>query len=298
MTSTYILVAAEPRIEALLATAHGETTAVVVGPRALADAVAATGVDAVTWLGDPGEAPAEAFAPAVAALVAAARPDLVLASTRPADRALAGAVAAVTGAPVLTGATAVAPEDDGVTVTRTVFGGIAQETDHVAGPVVLVLESTGTPVGAPVPVTELAAAALPGLTVTQTRAAERQAADLGKATRIVAAGRGVKAQEDLALVEALAGALGAEVACSRPLSEGVGWFSHDRYVGVTGQHVSPELYLAVGISGQLQHTVGARAAGTVVAINSDANAPYFQEADYCVVGDLYALVPAITRALA
>lgn len=298
MSSTYILVAGDARIDALVGLAQGtSTTAVVVGTRSVAEAVAASGVDAVTWLGEPGDAPAEAYATTVATIVAAARPDLVLTSTRPADRVLAGAAAATLGAPAFTQVTAVSVVGGGVELTRSVFGGIAQETDTVAGPAVVVVDGGAVATGGSAAIAEVTASPVTTLTVTENRPAERAAVDLGRAQRIVSAGRGVKAQDDLGLVEALAAALGAETACSRPLAEGLGWYTHDRYVGVTGQQVAPELYLAVGISGQLQHTVGARGAGTVVAINSDKDAPFFAEADYCVVGDLYEVVPALTAAL-
>ena len=297
MSSTYILVAGDARISALAAAAPGATTAVVVGTRAVADAVATSGVGSVVWLGEPGDAPLEAFAGPVADLVAAAAPDVVLASTRPADRVLAGAVAARLGAPVHTMASRVEVHDGAAEVTRAVFGGIARQTLRTAGPVVVVVDGGTLGEGGSAPVEEVAAAPAPTVRVVETRAAERTQVDLGRAQRIVAVGRGLKAQEDVAVVEGLAAVLGAETACSRPLAEGVGWFTKDRYVGVTGQHVQPDLYVALGISGQLQHTVGARAAGTVVAVNTDASCPYFAEADYCVVGDLYAIAGALTDAL-
>ena len=297
MSSTYILVAGDARISALAAAAPGATTAVVVGTRAVADAVATSGVGSVVWLGEPGDAPLEAFAGPVADLVAAAAPDVVLASTRPAERVLAGAVAARLGAPVHTMASRVEVHDGAAEVTRAVFGGIARQTLRTAGPVVVVVDGGTLGEGGSAPVEEVAAAPAPTVRVVETRAAERTQVDLGRAQRIVAVGRGLKAQEDVAVVEGLAAVLGAETACSRPLAEGVGWFTKDRYVGVTGQHVQPDLYVALGISGQLQHTVGARAAGTVVAVNTDASCPYFAEADYCVVGDLYAIAGALTDAL-
>lgn len=300
MSSTYILVADDARIGDLLELAAGTTTtAVVVGSRAVADTVAAGGVDAVLWLGEPAaDVPVEAYANAVADVVAEASPDLVLAPTRPAERVLAGAVVARTGAPVFTMVRAVEVTAGSVQLTRDSFGGIAQETLKVEGTAVVVVD--GGPVvegSAPVAVRERTAGPVPGMTVVEERAAERNAVDLTRAPRIVTAGRGVKAQEDLALVDALAAVLDAETACSRPLAEGLGWYSQDRYIGVTGQHVQPELYVAVGVSGQLQHAVGARGAGTIVAINADKDCPYFAEADYCVVGDLYSLVPALTEAL-
>lgn len=297
--TTCILTAGDARVARLAELAAGPTTAVVVGDAEAAAAVARTpGVDRVLRVEPAPGAPAETCAAAVAALVADLAPALVLAAPRPADRVLAGAVAARLSAPVLTMVRAVAVADGGVEVTRSVFGGIAERTERVTGTAVVVTDGGAAGEGGSAPVVDAAAApADPAVTVTATRVAERAAVDLSRAPRVVAAGRGVRRQEDLALVEGLAAALGAEVACSRPLAEGVGWLPHDRYVGVTGQHVAPELYVAAGVSGQLQHVVGARGAGTVVAINTDPGCPYFAEADYCVVGDLYEVLPALTAAL-
>ena len=182
-------------------------------------------------------------------------------------------------------------------MTRMVFGGIAEETVVVAGPVALVLD--GGPVPAAIgaaPVEEVAATPL-GITVVETNASAFEEVDLGAAARVVGIGRGLKAQGDLAMIEALAVASKAEVGCSRPVAEGLNWLGKDRYIGVSGQHIAPELYFAIGISGQLQHMVGVRGAKTIVAINSDPNALVFKDADYGLVGDLYRLVPALTEAL-
>jgi len=190
-------------------------------------------------------------------------------------------------------------------VTRTIFGGIAVETVVVAGPVALVLDggpvptadaADGAAAGSAAPVTEVAAIPL-GMTVVETNASAFDEVDLGAADRVVGIGRGLKAQGDLAMIEALAGASKAEVGCSRPVAEGLNWLGKDRYIGVSGQHIAPDLYFAIGISGQLQHMVGVRGATTIVAINSDENALVFEDADYCLVGDLYQIVPALTEAL-
>ena len=132
--------------------------------------------------------------------------------------------------------------------------------------------------------------------VTGQEKTEVVAVNLGAAKRVVSAGRGFKAKEDLKLAEELAAAIGAELACSRPLAEGADWMAVDRYIGVSGQIVSPELYIAVGISGQIQHTVGMSDSKVVVAVNSDSKAPMFAGADYGIVGDLYEVLPALTEA--
>jgi electron transfer flavoprotein alpha subunit len=123
-----------------------------------------------------------------------------------------------------------------------------------------------------------------------------QTVDLSSAPVIVSVGRGIGEQENLKLVEDLAGALGAELAASRPICD-AGWLPMERQVGSSGQTVAPKLYLAVGISGAIQHLVGMKGAKTVIAINKDADAPIFEVADIGVVGDLFEVVPALTKAI-
>ena len=117
--------------------------------------------------------------------------------------------------------------------------------------------------------------------------------DLSRAEVIVAVGRGIGKQENLGLVEELAAALGGQLAASRPVCDNE-WLPMDRQIGSSGQNVAPRLYVAVGISGAIQHLVGMKNSGTIVAINKDANAPIFSVADYGIVGDLFEVIPALT----
>jgi len=119
-----------------------------------------------------------------------------------------------------------------------------------------------------------------------------RAVDLTSAEIIVSVGRGIKEKDNIPIVEELAKALGAELAASRPICDN-GWIPMERQVGSSGQTVSPKMYLAVGISGAIQHLVGMKGAKTIVAINKDANAPIFEVADYGIVGDLFEVVPAL-----
>jgi electron transfer flavoprotein alpha subunit len=124
----------------------------------------------------------------------------------------------------------------------------------------------------------------------------RQAVDLSQAERIVSVGRGIKEQSNIPLAQGLAEVLGAELAASRPICD-AGWLPMERQVGSSGQTVAPKLYLALGISGAIQHLVGMKGASTIVAINKDPDAPIFEVADYGIVGDLFEIVPALTAAL-
>lgn len=123
-----------------------------------------------------------------------------------------------------------------------------------------------------------------------------QTVDLGSAQFIVSVGRGIKEAENLPLVQELAAVLGAELAASRPICDN-GWLPIERQVGSSGQTVAPKLYLAVGISGAIQHLVGMKGSQCVVAINRDPDAPIFEVADYGIVGDLFEVVPALTEAV-
>ncbi len=124
----------------------------------------------------------------------------------------------------------------------------------------------------------------------------KQAVDLTQAPILVSIGRGIKAPENIPLAEKLAKLLGGELAASRPICD-EGWLPMDRQMGSSGQTVAPKLYLALGISGAIQHVVGMKGSRTIVAINKDQNAPIFEVADYGIVGDLFEIVPALIEEL-
>jgi electron transfer flavoprotein alpha subunit len=122
----------------------------------------------------------------------------------------------------------------------------------------------------------------------------QRAVDLTVADIIVSVGRGIKEAENIEIVQKLADALGAELAASRPICD-AGWLPMERQVGSSGQTVAPKMYMAVGISGAIQHLVGMKGSKTIVAINKDPNAPIFEVADYGIVGDLFQVVPALVE---
>lgn len=297
MNTTWVLVADDASVGNLLELAHGvgaPTAVLVVGPRELADRIAEAG-EQVHWL-DTSAAPVAALAGAAAAHVADAPVGAVLAGNGPNSRPLAARVAAATGADVLADVTSVAVEGDEVVAGHLLYGGLVEEKVASSGPLVLVADAHGEPeagaAGAVTPVTGTAAP-VTRVAVEPNRA---RTTDLRSAPRVVGAGRGFRSEADLAMVRDLATVLGAEVACSRPLAEGMAWMPADRYLGISGARVAPALYVAVGISGQAQHMIGVRDAGVIVAVNSDPAAPIVTQADWTLVGDLYAVLPELTAA--
>lgn len=124
-----------------------------------------------------------------------------------------------------------------------------------------------------------------------------QTVNLKNADKIVAVGRGINKQEDIALIEEFANSINAQLGCSRPIAEDFKWLKLERQVGLTGTSVTPDLYVAVGISGQIQHTIGIKDAKVIVAINNNKNAPIFEHADYGIVGDLFEVVPKLKEAV-
>ncbi|MDY5584867.1 MAG: electron transfer flavoprotein subunit alpha/FixB family protein [Arcanobacterium sp.] len=250
-----------------------------------------TGVDEVLHIAVEAGVPAEAYAPAVVAALAEAKSDLVFAPNRSVERIVAAAVAVANNVPLLVGG--VSASADTVEISR--FGGLNLETYAVSGAVV-VGEGGGVAEGAAAAVVAAGGEHLAVATVS-VQESGAGAVDLAGAKRIVACGRGFKEEADLGIAREFATVLGAELGCSRPLAEGNAWLSKDRYVGVSGMKVAPEIYVALGISGQVQHTSGMTGSKIVVAVNSDENAPIFDIADYGIVGDIYEVVPALTAAL-
>jgi electron transfer flavoprotein alpha subunit len=188
-----------------------------------------------------------------------------------------------------------------IVVERLTYGGstVARETCTSRPTVVTVPPRTYTkmePAGRMGETIELRVEAPPSrVRVVERRPKPRSTVDLENAPIIVSAGRGFKAKEDLRILEELAEALGAQMGCTRPISADLGWL--DQWVGISGKKVKPSLYIACGISGTIQHAAGIRGSQIIVSINSDESAGIHGLSDYSIVGDLYKVVPALTKAL-
>lgn len=273
--------------------------AVVVGSRELAERLAGE-ADEVHWVPTSAQHPAEAWAQVVADLLVAGGADVVITGNGPASRILLGHAAARLRAPLLGPVQDIRAVPGGVEVTRLLYGGIAVERDRVDGPVGVVLEGSSresAPGREPAEVTERTPADPMPLTCSCERHGRPAGRDLATASRVIGVGRGLRDPAYLDEIGRLADALGAEVACSRPVAEDLGWLPQDRYLGVSGRRISPRLYLMLGISGEVQHMIGVRDADFIVAVNTDERAPVMSASDIAVVGDLRKVVPALIRRL-
>ena len=273
------------------------------------DAVAA-GAGTVLTAEAPSNGLLESLTPAVAAAFLAKGVGLVLVQASVPGRLIAGQLASTFSTSALN-ASELSTTDGCTTVSYLVYGGTAVCTRRiesavgvvVVGPSVLPAPEAAPTAGSPGAVETLDTAVLQeapagqGLRVLASAPRQGETVNLAAASRVVGVGRGFGAEADLGLARDLAAALGAELACSRPITESENWMARERYIGVSGAVIKPELYFAVGISGQIQHMVGVSQARTIVAINKDKNAPVFKHADVGIVGDLYDLLPALTAAL-
>ena len=291
----------------LAAAAGREVVGIVVAPDpAPAAADLATYLPLVLTVTDPGvedHAWSAIAAGRLATMLAAEEPDAIFVGAGADGRDLAGAVSALTGLGVLVNATAVTWGDAGPAVEMSVFGGrlvtTAGFTDGRGIVTVRPNVTTATPaaaVGSVEARTVEPAETLPSVRVVERVSEAGLAAPIEEARIIVAGGRGVGGPDGFAIVGELAEALGGTVGATRAAVDS-GWIPYSQQIGQTGKIVKPELYLALGISGAIQHKVGMRTSGTIVAVNRDADAPIADFADLFVVGDLFEVGAALLERL-
>lgn len=250
---------------------------------------------------------ADGYVQALQAVIDAEKPDLVFLPHTYQTRDFAPALAARVNRPLVTDVVSLRGNTQPLTYVRPVFQGKLQAEVVAEGPSphfatfqIGAFRADAMKSGAAAAAVRRADVSIDASKIRQKPEAPfkeaKQAVDLSQAERIVAVGRGIKGQEHLKLAEQLAQAMGAELAASRPICD-AGWLPMDRQIGSSGQTVAPKLYVALGISGAIQHLVGMKGSRTIVAINKDSEAPIFEIADYGIVGDLFEVVPAMIAEL-
>lgn len=296
MKNCYVI--AESKSAALELCAGAATLAENVTLVCLGAAVSAEGVSKVYAPADASVSVAAA-AGAVAEIVKAAAPEAVLVEQCRNGRLVAGVVAAMLNTGVQTDIYELTAGDNGITTKRLSNGGLAVLTECSQGTAVVCVGSgmfAPAAEAAPAAV-ETYAAACAGITTVERKEKVVTRTNLAAARRVVSVGRGVKDADTLALMESFAGMIDAEIGCTRPLAEEEHLLPTARYIGVSGVTVRPEVYVAVGLSGQVQHMAGADQSGFILAINKDEHAPIFQGCDLGIVGDLNSVVPKLIEEL-
>jgi electron transfer flavoprotein alpha subunit len=258
-----------------------------------------------TYVADGADLSSYLVAPAaevLAKLVSDTNPAAVLLASGAEGKEIAGRLAVKTGSGVITDATDVTDEGGSITAEQPVFGGstVVRSTVTTGTPIITVrpnsvaaeaADGTADKVDVSIELSEAAK----GARITDRVVEEKgERPELSEAAIVVSGGRGVGSGENFSVIEALADSLGAAVGASRAATD-AGWYPHQHQVGQTGKTVSPQLYIAAGISGAIQHRAGMQTSKTIVAINKDPEAPIFELVDFGVVGDLHQVVPALTE---
>lgn len=275
-----------------------EPLALFVGDDSDAQRVAAWGARVVSVGEIPAEAMYEDCVPAFEQIICAERPALVMARMSKRTQCVAGRLSVRLGAPVVTDASRIALDGDDVELAHLVYGGAAERVERARGMAIALVGSGLFEVDqavAPGAVERAESCIEPGpVKLVGREERQEEVVDLGSAKRVVCVGRGIQSERNLGIARDFAGSIGAEMACTRPIAEGEGWMAHSRYLGVSGASVKPDVYIGLGVSGQVQHTVGMAESQFVVAVSKDKNAPLLKQCDLGLVADLEKVLPVLS----
>ncbi|MGZ6226003.1 MAG: electron transfer flavoprotein subunit alpha/FixB family protein [Syntrophales bacterium] len=252
-----------------------------------------------------GEQPPESCIPVIVEEARKEKPDLILLPATPRGKNMAALIAARLDAGLVSSCTDIAFDEGSKTLMmeRLAYGGAAvQKVICSASPAMATIpprtyEAAMPEIGRQGNVRELSSPSPSAVKVTERKLKEREAKDISEARVVVCVGRGMERKEDLALARQLAEAVDGSIGCTRPIAEEFHWLPEELCIGLSGVQVKPDLYLGIGVSGQVQHVTGIRNAKAIAAVNKDENAPIFKAADFGIVGDLYDVMPKLISEL-
>ena len=287
----------------LAATTGQEIKALSVNNDAQAQKLLEAGADVYTInASDLVQADVVAMADSLAQAVQQVGADVVLLSSDRRGKELAGSLAQVLGSGCITDVLALQINDGRIECKRNALGGAAIATQYIEGDrqVMAIAPKAFTAAsGQGGSITEIQVSVKPSnIKVLEARAKNMDSVNIDEADVIIAVGQGLNSKEDLAIAEQLANKLGGQLACSKPVATDKKWLSEERVIGLSGKQCKPDLAILLGISGQVQFTVGIRDAKTIVAVNTDENAVINQMADYILTADLHEVIPELISLLA
>lgn len=262
-----------------------------------ASALAECGADKIYCLQGDSPLP-ESYAKATAALLQTEKAALFAVGSTARGRDLAARVAGTLDCAMISDITSVEFVGDGIAAARMLYGGAVIQSEQTDGFAVITVPAGKFEAAAGIaPVSNVPAAADSRVTLVERSEIAREGVDLTGAERVVCVGLGMDKADDMQMAAELATTLQAEIACTRGVAEERHWLPADRYIGISGAVVKPQLYLSLGVSGQVQHVYGIRDARIIAAIDASEKAPIFRAADYGIVGDMYEIVPLLIAAL-
>ena len=288
------------------AKAFGTKLAAFTEDRPLADEYIAHGADEVFVLPRLAEGqPLESYVPVLAETARHEDPDVFFVAATARGKEMAARVAARLNTGLCSGCNGFAfdPDKKLLRMERLVFGGAAVQSvicatrPQMATIVPRTFEPATTQDGRKGTIRELASTPSSPVKVIKRSPKAKEAVNITEAKIVVCVGRGMNNKEDVDLARQLAHVIGGEVGCTRPIAEELHWLPEDVYLGISGKKIKPDLYIGLGVSGQIQHVTGIRESKVILAVNRDENAPIFEAADYGIVGDLYQVVPRLIEGL-
>lgn len=275
----------------------GQRASVICFSREEAEQLAQAGAEKIYCLQGDSPRP-ESYGPSLAAFLKERNAELFVVGATARGRELAASVAGYWNCAMISDVSEVSYAPGKLTTERMMYGGAVVQSEEVEGPaVVTVASGKFSPVSGQAPIETAEAAADSRIRRIETAPIAKEGVDLRQACNVVCVGLGLEKEDDLQMARALAAALGAEIGCTRGIAEERHWLPVEQYIGISGAVIKPQLYLSMGVSGQIQHIFGVRDAKIIVAIDINEKAPIFRSADYGIVGDMYEIIPLLTKAI-